>query len=134
MGAKRPEFLVYIYLYIYMLAIIFLKGNHRYLGGNRGEKNIHKKNKFQTWFIFCQNSIFSFKIRNSIFFFHGGLLKSKVILLFQAEPGLPVFADLYNLALEYSSPKVKQQMSLATPIFVDSVYQFLLATLVLSYA
>ena len=66
------------------------------------------------------------------------------------EPGLSHFADLYNLALEYCSPQVcanyllyylfklkcqvTKQMEQATPIFVDSVYQFLLATLVLSYA
>ena len=31
-------------------------------------------------------------------------------------------------------PQVTKQMEQATPIFVDSVYQFLLATLVLSYA
>ena len=80
------------------------------------------------------------------------------------ETGLAHFADLYNLALNYCSPQVSistvhclylhkcssrlhllihylttwlqvtKQMDQATPIFVDSVYQFLLATLVLSYA
>ena len=50
------------------------------------------------------------------------------------EEGLPFYADLYNLALDHCSSKVTHQMGLATPIFVDSVYQFLLSTLVLSYA
>ena len=68
------------------------------------------------------------------------------------EAGLAHFADLYNLSMNYCSsqvnfvelayiyfsklifPQVTKQMEQATPIFVDSVYQFLLATLVLSYA
>ena len=68
------------------------------------------------------------------------------------EAGLAHFADLYNLSMNYCSSQVgnselsvffivfvnllqvTKQMQQATPIFVDSVYQFLLATLVLSYA
>ena len=50
------------------------------------------------------------------------------------EAGLPFYSDLYSLALDHCSSNVTQQMDQATPIFIDSVYQFLLATLVLSYA
>ena len=50
------------------------------------------------------------------------------------EAGLPFYSDLYSLALDHCSSNVTQQMEQATPIFIDSVYQFLLATLVLSYA
>ena len=50
------------------------------------------------------------------------------------ETGLPFYSDLYNLALDHCSKQVTKQMEQATPIFVDSVYQFLLSTLVLSYA
>ena len=47
---------------------------------------------------------------------------------------MPVYADLYNLSKEYCSARVHEEMALATPIFIHTVYQFLLATLVLSYA
>ena len=73
------------------------------------------------------------------------------------ETGLPFYSDLYSLALDHCSSNVflthffffnllpifqsffdpgnvTKQMEQATPIFIDSVYQFLLATLVLSYA
>jgi len=50
------------------------------------------------------------------------------------EEGLGFYSDLYSLALSHCSSSVTSQMAEATPIFVDSVYQFLLATLVLSYA
>jgi hypothetical protein len=38
------------------------------------------------------------------------------------------------VAVDLMAAMFRQNMSLATPIFVDSVFQFLLATLVLSYA
>ena len=62
------------------------------------------------------------------------IIFNKIFFSDAPEPGLSHFADLHNLALSYCSSQVTQQMEQATPIFVDSVYQFLLATLVLSYA
>ena len=50
------------------------------------------------------------------------------------EENLPFYADLYNLAVNNCSPSVNAQMEKANAIFVDSVYQFLLAAKVLSYA
>ena len=52
----------------------------------------------------------------------------------KAEDNLPFFSDLYNLAVNHCSQTVTSQMQKVTPIFVDSVYQFLLASKVLSYA
>ena len=55
------------------------------------------------------------------------------MILYPALSTAPLrYAVIYStLMVKYQATK---QMEAATPIFVDSVYQFLLATLVLSYA
>lgn len=48
--------------------------------------------------------------------------------------GTSIHSDLYTLALETCTPEVHEQMSKAKAVFVNSVYEFLSCTKVLSYA
>jgi hypothetical protein len=48
--------------------------------------------------------------------------------------GLGHFADLYTMALDTCSPEIHEQMGKAKAVFVDTVFRFLCATKVLSYA
>ena len=48
--------------------------------------------------------------------------------------GSSTYSDLYSLAMDICAPEVHEQMSKAKAVFVNSVYEFLSCTKVLSYA
>ena len=48
--------------------------------------------------------------------------------------GSGIYADLYTMALDTCSTEVIQQMDKAKAVFVNTVYQFLSCSKVLSYA
>lgn len=52
----------------------------------------------------------------------------------QAIPGYDNLYDLYTMAEKCSGEAVRKQLPLAKAVFVDTVFQFLSSTKVLSYA
>ena len=48
--------------------------------------------------------------------------------------GSSIYTDLYSMTLDVAKPEVLEQMTKAKAVFVNSVYEFLTCTKVLSYA
>ena len=48
--------------------------------------------------------------------------------------GSSIYTDLYSMTLDVAKPDVVEQMTKAKAVFVNSVYEFLSCTKVLSYA
>ncbi len=52
----------------------------------------------------------------------------------KAVEGFDSLVDLYTMAMDKCSEEVKQQLPKAKAVFVNTVYQFLCSTKVISYA